>query len=227
MDVASLRKLYGHLKGMEQVTLTEQWVTAELVADYNRVIALVASETGEDLRHLESSVDVRYEDDGRQMCQSKFPKEKLSQAIGYLEYACNLGSATIEIGSIYNSIEDGELRSRCSDLLSAPGNFDRVVNQATQVLESRIRKTTGAASSQTGTQLVNTYFQTDVSKTPFILSDDPDEHEGFCHVLRGVMLAYRNPSHHSTTTKYTREDALIVCSFIDILLRTTEKARKR
>lgn len=36
-------------------------------------------------------------------------------------------------------IKDQILNRRCSDLLNAPGSFDRVINQATQVLEDRLR----------------------------------------------------------------------------------------
>lgn len=37
-------------------------------------------------------------------------------------------------------IHDAELRQRCADLLGAPGNYDRVVREATTVLEDRIRR---------------------------------------------------------------------------------------
>ena len=36
-------------------------------------------------------------------------------------------------------IKDTELRDRCTDLLAAPGNYDRVIREATVVLEDHIR----------------------------------------------------------------------------------------
>ena len=40
---------------------------------------------------------------------------------------------------VENYIHDKELRDRCLDLLEAKGKYDRVINQATLVLEDRIR----------------------------------------------------------------------------------------
>src|SRR3989344_4424930 len=40
---------------------------------------------------------------------------------------------------ISNYIHDKELRDRCLDLLKADSKYDRVINQATQVLEDRVR----------------------------------------------------------------------------------------
>ncbi len=37
-------------------------------------------------------------------------------------------------------IKDNELRERCSDLLNSPGNYDRVILEATTILEDRMRK---------------------------------------------------------------------------------------
>jgi len=42
--------------------------------------------------------------------------------------------------AIEHLIEDQQLRSRCQDILMASANFDRPINQATLVLEDRIRK---------------------------------------------------------------------------------------
>ncbi len=42
--------------------------------------------------------------------------------------------------TFFDSLADTELKQRCSDILKAPAHFDRVVNQATLVLEDRIRK---------------------------------------------------------------------------------------
>lgn len=66
----------------------------------------------------------------------------------------------------------------------------------------------------------------DLSKTIIKISDNPDEHEGFCHVSRGMMLTFRNPSHHQLTDDVTREQALKLCGFVDVLLSILEKSEK-
>lgn len=129
-----------------------------------------------------------------------------------------------EIGGLFSSLHDATLRERCADLLSASGNFDRVINQATQVLEDRIRQKASAASSLTGTPLVNAVLKTALNETILKISDDPGEHEGVCHICRGVMLAFRNPTHHTIADKFSREDALKVCAFIDNLLKLVDDA---
>jgi len=116
---------------------------------------------------------------------------KLNQLVSYLEFTQHVGAEIVEIGSLYNSILDEELRARCADLLSAPGKFDRVVNQATLVLEDRIRAKTGRGNDRIGVQLVNEVLKTNLDETILKVSDDPGEHEGFCHICRGVMGAFR------------------------------------
>ncbi|MFC2019210.1 hypothetical protein ACFLU4_04550 [Chloroflexota bacterium] len=43
-------------------------------------------------------------------------------------------------------IRDDTLKQRCYDLLQAPGNFDRVLREATVILEDKIRNKEGASS---------------------------------------------------------------------------------
>jgi hypothetical protein len=149
---------------------------------------------------------------------------RLGQLISYLEHVYFLNSHIVEIGSLYNSIKDAELKSRCSDLLSAAGNFDRVINQTTLVLEDRIRTKSGVDKPLAGVQLVNAVLNADISKTILQISDNAEEHEGVCHICRGLMLSFRNPTHHRILDKYTREDALKLCAFIDNILLLIDNA---
>jgi Protein of unknown function (Hypoth_ymh) len=102
-----------------------------------------------------------------------------------------VGSEIIEIGSIYNSIQDEQLKALCADLLSAPGNFDRVINQATLVLEDRIRTKSGSRNGAIGVALVNEVIKADPNKSVLKISDDKNEQEGYASILRGVVGAYR------------------------------------
>lgn len=123
---------------------------------------------------------------------------------------------------LYQSINDETLRSRCSDLLNADNHFDRAINQATQILEDRIRNLTGAHGQSTG--LINEVIKADIEKTIIKFSDDPAEQEGLSFIYKGVMLALRNPAHHNLRDNVTRDRALKICGFIDTLLEMVDAA---
>ena len=111
-------------------------------------------------------------------CYAEVLQGRLSQLISFLEYACNINNNIMEIGSLFNSIKDNDLKNRCADLLSAPGNFDRVINQATLVLEDRIRTKSGIDKPPAGVPLVNTALNPDLTKTVIKVSENQEEHEG-------------------------------------------------
>ena len=100
-------------------------------------------------------------------------------------------------------IHDAELRQRCEDLLRAPSNYDRVVREATTVLENRIRqrppfevlaKVIPNSADQTGENLVNRLFNPD---NPVLsISSDRTRRIAFRNILVGVVSYLRNPSHH-------------------------------
>lgn len=123
-------------------------------------------------------------------------------------------------------IHDKELRDRCLDLFKLGSKFDRIVNQATQVFEDRVRIKAKLNERTQGVELINKVLNANLSKTILKISDNPDEHEGFCHISRGMMLTFRNPSHHQLTDEVTREQALKLCGFVDVLLSILEKAEK-
>jgi uncharacterized protein (TIGR02391 family) len=125
-------------------------------------------------------------------------------------------------------IEDQELRSRCQDILMASANFDRPINQATLVLEDRIRKKAQPTGKLVGENLVGYAFNGDVSKTVLrVTSDDADDQRGFTQILRGIVAAFRNKTHHHVVNNFSREEAMRVCGFIDVLLRVVDNSVKR
>jgi len=124
-------------------------------------------------------------------------------------------------------IEDQELRSRCQDILMASANFDRPINQATLVLEDRIRKKAQPTQKLVGENLVGYAFNEDISKTVLrIASNDADDQRGFTQILRGIVAAFRNKTHHHIVNNFSREDAMRVCGFIDVLLRVVDNSVK-
>jgi uncharacterized protein (TIGR02391 family) len=122
-------------------------------------------------------------------------------------------------------MQDSELRSRCLDLLGASSKFDRAINQATLVLEDRIRKKVKPATPMTGEPLVNHAFKDDLSKTVLrVASGIADDQRGFTQILRGVVPAFRNQTHHHTSDDFSREEAILVVGFIDVLLRVVDRS---
>jgi uncharacterized protein (TIGR02391 family) len=124
-------------------------------------------------------------------------------------------------------IEDQELLSRCQGILIAPANFDIAINQATLVLEDRIRKRAEPTKKLVGENLVNTVFKEDLSKTILrVASNEPDDQRGFTQILRGVVPAFRNKTHHHIIKNISREEAMRVCGFVDVLLRVVDNSVK-
>src|SRR5438552_686591 len=124
-------------------------------------------------------------------------------------------------------IEDPELRGRCQDILLARANFDRPINQATLVLEDRIRKKAQPPTRLTGESLVGFAFNEDLARTVLqVASGDSDDQRGFAQMLRGIVPAFRNKTHHHIINSFSREEAMRVCGFIDVLLRVVDNTIK-
>lgn len=101
-------------------------------------------------------------------------------------------------------IKDTELRSRCSDLLKAPGAYDRVVREATTVVENRIRsrcppetlaRLIPNAADQTGENLVNKLLSPE--KPILVISSEKHKRVAFHRIMLGIVSYLRNPSHFS------------------------------
>jgi hypothetical protein len=229
IDRQRLKGLYGRLKGIQRTCGERSSACPGTVAhDFNSIVEETGRVLEEDTRACAVPGYAFFAGGGGRRdayCHKEELDNKLNQLVSYLEFTQHVGTEIVEIGSLFNSIQDETLRARCSDLLSAPGNFDRV--QATLVLEDRIRAKAGRGNDRIGVPLVNEVLKTNPDETILQLSDDPGEHEGFCHICRGVMGAFRNPTHHRLVESMSREEALKVCAFIDNLLRVIDQAEVR
>lgn len=129
------------------------------------------------------------------------------------------------LAAIEYLITDDELRNRCTDLLKAKGNFDRVFREATTVLEDRLRKLAGITDK--GIDPSHLVVEVLHPNKPILrVSSNNDEQEGFFFICKGLFQAFRNPTHHQLSEKFTREDALRFCGFLNSLLVILEQPRK-
>lgn len=145
----------------------------------------------------------------------------LNQAIG------NIENGTIPSKKLEPvlAIKDETLSRRCLDLLSAPGSFDRVINQATQVLEDRLRTKLPfeklcdiipEAKNQIGENLAHKLLAP--PNPPIIVSDKPEERSAFHKMVVGIISYLRNPSHHSLNEDTEWSLAWSVVGIVDSLL---------
>jgi len=130
-----------------------------------------------------------------------------------------------KVGYLYNSIEDKELHDRCGDILLGETAFDRAINQATQILEDRIKKKANLEKTNLiGIPLVSKAIHAKVDQTILKFSDEPDIQEGYSFMFKGIISIYRNQTHHSLNFKCNREYALKFCSYIDELLKDVDRS---
>jgi hypothetical protein len=128
-------------------------------------------------------------------------------------------------------IKDEILKKRCLDLLQAAGNFDRVINQATQVLEARLRdsmpydklsEVIPEDKERVGEPLANKLLSP--NKPVVVISDKPTERAAFHKIVVGIIAYFRNPSHHFLDDKTKWSLAWSVVGIIDSLLSQLENS---
>jgi hypothetical protein len=132
-------------------------------------------------------------------------------------------SAAISDQTIRALIRDQQLYARCKDLFRAKQHFDRVIREATTLLDDRLKTRTGI-QNLSPENLVNRAMNPEPDRAVIEVSSNGAEQAGFHSICKGIMLAFRNKAHHSLSDAFTREDALKFCGFLDTLLSMIDNA---
>lgn len=221
-----LRSLRFHVGGLGGVS-------TEVVQDFNAIMDSVSDADAEFARlklSMNQAEQLRAGLSPLTGNREVFPRDlfsaRVGQALAILE-ARVAGQLSIgdRTAPSLPFVEDDELRSRAVTLLDREEeHFDRVVNQATQVLEVRIKTMAGYRGKETGPALVSKVLNNDPALALLRVSDDPAEQQGFANLCRGMMEFLRNSSHH-TFKVISRDDAAKVCVMVDYLLGVLAAAK--
>ena len=154
---------------------------------------------------------------GKKRFRSNLLIIRIRQALSFVNetFAKELGLEQVNL--TLDNLKDVELKSRCADLLRAHDHFERAVNIATTVLEDRLRQKTGQTTTVSGADLVNNFVKSEISKSPLVLGSNDGEQRGFADIIRGIMAAHRNPTHH-TLYSINQLDAARICAYVDVIL---------
>ena len=223
--VQDLRAAYGWLKAFAASVPETGNIPSQFIEDYQRIHSAVERALGKQLGDF-SPVTIRQWQggNGSGWCDAISIRSRSLQLTGFLESGYNVEDKVIAIGSLFKAIHDPILQERCGDLIMADNHFDRVINQATLVLEDRIRMRSGLEKTLVGSNLVNTAIRADPNESIIVFSDVRSEQEGYANIIRGIMQALRNETHHTVVDTFTREDSLSICGFIDRILRLIDSS---
>jgi hypothetical protein len=220
------RGLRAHLSRLKSIDdffkIKEASVDLVVYRDFVDIIDKIGAIIKQDISFLHKNVDHQ----GMVYINAPILKLRVSQALSYITESLSAELGIEQTNMILNSLRDSELRGRAADLLIADAEFDRAVNQATLVLEERIRRKVGPAlaGKMTGADLSNQMIKRDPSESVLVLSNDSGEQQGFADIIRGIMAAHRNPTHHFIYDM-SQLDAARICAYIDVLLEIIDKAK--
>lgn len=220
-----IKKIYCLLQGIkESITYKEHSVPKKVANQFNDYIDELSGILNENLTVYKLDFSDSYDSGSYNPYSFLF---QLNQILTYLENM-HINSSDYQIskvGYLYNSIEDKELHDRCGDILLGETAFDRAINQATQILEDRIKKKAHLEKTNLiGIPLVSKAVHSKLDQTILKFSDEVDIQEGYSFVFKGIISIYRNPTHHSLNFKCNREYALKFCSYIDELLKDVDRS---
>ena len=224
-DEAQVKKYYSLLLGIQEAISQNNYsyINETIVNQYNSLNDKIFTIIKDDVMIDYKIKNCQFESDSYEFsdryCRVEIFNSSILPIIRYLKDNY-INEDVSKIGTLYSTIENEELKKRCLDILSSKDAFDRVINQATQVLETEIKKKAKLEKEKiTGLALISKAIAPKKENTILLFSDEPEIQEAYAFLFKGIIGTYRNPTHHSTDFVCTREDALKCCAFIDYLLK--------
>ncbi|MEP6826627.1 MAG: hypothetical protein ABJA10_00990 [Aestuariivirga sp.] len=158
---------YARLRGLKDSTITGQpFLSRGFGQDYELVLGTLRTTVEDQFEGFDLGPYCFWDQNRNDTTYDRAALlSKVNQLISYLEMVHRASDRIVEIGSVFNLIQDEELKSWCSDLLSARDHFDRVINQATLVLEERIRKMLSEFEALFGLALISKAMNAEISKS--------------------------------------------------------------
>lgn len=226
-----IEKIYVLLCGTYKAIKESSYdfIQKESIDQYNGLIKKLFDITKDDYINLYyiEYFECRPYENGSIDCRKDVFLLKILPILEYLEkiYADSKEETIQKIGALYNSIIDIELQKRCGDiLLESTEAFDRVINQATQILEDRIKKKSNLQSTMLiGLPLVSKAIHSKLENTILKFSNKQEIQEQYAALFKGVIGVYRNSTHHGLDYECSREEALKFCAYIDLLLNEVDR----
>lgn len=220
-----IKKIYFLLKGhVQAISNSKIFISQKIVNEINNLINSLQVLINEDLYNYKIDITDKW-------TENEYNHDTiLWQIVPIITLLENMfiNSSDYQIakvGYLFNSIEDKELHDRCGDILLGEKAFDRAINQATQILENRIKvKAKLEKTTLTAMPLVAKAIHAKLDITILKFSNDEKIQEAYSNLFKGILGVYRNATHHSFDFICSREYALKFCAYVDELLKLIEKS---
>lgn len=114
-----------------------------------------------------------------------------------------------------SAVFDDALVARCFKLFENE-QYQSAIQNATIVVEERIRAVTGLSDETVGTDLMKKAFAPNHGEVT--IGETQSEKEGVLHLYLGAFLTFRNPSHHRFLDDLNEAEAYSILCFLNLLL---------
>ena len=222
MKIQTIKNLHKRIIAIGTILPVKSNIPENIANDFFEILDIAGKELSFDLKNYKY-ISFNPSSDGTLYYDNLEFRSKFTQIKYLLESFIENEEENIvtPIGDFINLIKDKELKTRCIDLLASKEHFDRPIREATTILEDRIRSISGDNLKEVGVNLVDKVLNPDKGLRK--IEGERNEQDGYYQIFRGIMMSFRNETHHRISDNLTREDAMKIVAFIDSLLSILDK----